>query len=175
MRTLMIAIVGMLTMSSIAAQDVSTPDGLETQRAAAEESGQQATAEAQTIATAYRKASKAETPDKQAVDKLKLELTAAVTKAFESQTQLQTIRLQLAENNIQRVRTKLQRREKLSASIITRRVKRMQSGMEVVESDEKNSLRPFESPEALFAEWNRCYILNDAHGIVSLIDDEGVR
>lgn len=127
MRLFMITFISLLTMNTTTAQFAPAIGSQDDPRTTAEESWQKATDEARQIAAAYREASAAEQPDEQFIQRLKSELKAAVTKAFESQTQLQTIRLQLAEENLQRVRAKLQRREKLSASIIARRVARLRT------------------------------------------------
>ncbi len=175
MQRLTIVVLAALTIGgSIAAQDLPASDSLEAQLAATEQSWQQANTAARKIAFTYREASTAEMPDEQVVQTLKSDLESAVTKAFQAQIELQQIRLQLAEENLQRVKTKLQRRENLASSIIARRVGRLQAGLDVSETDGTPSLRPFISPEALFAEWNRCCVLRDFRGIVSLMDDTAV-
>ncbi len=174
MRLFMIIFISLLTMNTTKAQFTPATDPLDDPRTTAEETWQKATDEARQIAAAYREASAAEQPDDQSIERLKSDLEAAVTKAFEAQTLLQTVRLQLAEENLQRVRAKLQRREKLSTSIIARRVERLQAGTASAESDNGHRMRRFESPEALFAEWNRCYTLRDFPGLISLMDDNAV-
>jgi|GEM_PF-2428770 len=96
MQVFTIVFIGFLTINPATAQEPAATESLESQRAAAEESWQKATDVARSIAANYRNAAAAEPTDKQSIERLKSDLEAAVTKAFEAQTQLQSIRLQLA-------------------------------------------------------------------------------
>jgi len=118
---------------------------LEAARTSAEIIHRTAEEQSRSAARDYRAEAGQHSPDPKALAELKEKLAAAVQAAFETQMNLQQIRLQIAQRDLAEVQAKHQRRQALAEKIIERRITDLMNGDDLEWAEKKNAAEPNKS------------------------------
>lgn len=126
--------------------------GLLRRKEEAEQAYRKAESQVEATTQFFHVADTAESTSPESLQESREELTAAVQSAFNAQSELQALRIQLAEIDLRDVRNRQSRRQALAESIISRRIEELIS-------------HPPEAGEHLMGDWELIFMSDDMQNV----------